>query len=265
MAKTVLYYFSATGNSLAAAQELGSLLEDSVLIPIVSATGEECTDQTQRIGLVTPVYRLGLPRIVVDFCINTLACVGQAYYFFVLTYGCMTGAAGIQASRLLEEKGIALSLCASVKMVDNDIRRYRIPQEDKQQDILISADERLRGIAAQISEQDFSPAHGWMASSQLRLHDRSMQSYPSADRTFVVDSHCTRCGICEKICPVKNIRVDQKQGVQFLHHCEQCLACLHWCPPSAINVGAKTASKGRYHHPRIRLQDIAGQKSAAEC
>ena len=41
MAKTVLYYFTATGNSLAAAQELGSLLEDSLLVPIVSANGEK--------------------------------------------------------------------------------------------------------------------------------------------------------------------------------------------------------------------------------
>lgn len=265
MAKTVLYYFSATGNSLAAAQELGSLLEDSILIPIASATGEECTDQTQRIGLVTPVYLLGLPHIVVDFCANTLACVGQAYYFLVLTYGSMTGAAGVQASRLLEKKGIPLSLCASVKMVDNDVRRYRIPQLDKQQDILISADERLRGIAAQISEQDFAPARKWLASSQLRIHERAIQSYPSSDRAFEVNSHCTRCGLCEKICPVKNIRVDEKQGVQFLHHCEQCLACLHWCPPSAINIGSKTVSKGRYHHPRIRIQDIVSQKNTSEC
>ena len=81
MAKTVLYYFTATGNSLAAAQELGSLLEDSLLVPIVSANGEECSKETQRIGLVTPVYHLGLPRIVADFCVNTLAVFQQAYYF----------------------------------------------------------------------------------------------------------------------------------------------------------------------------------------
>lgn len=260
MAKTVLYYFTATGNSLAAAQELGSLLEDSLLVPIVSANGEECSKETQRIGLVTPVYHLGLPRIVADFCVNTLAVFQQAYYFLVLTYGGIAGAAGMQAARLLEQRGIALSYCASVAMVDNFVPRRRIPTEERQQDILLSADERLREIAAHITEQDFASAHDLFTNAQLRYHDKAAQRYSDSDRLLTVNSHCTSCGLCEKVCPVQNIRVGEKK-VEFLHHCEQCLACLHWCPPSAINAGVKTAKRGRYHHPRIRSQDIARQKS----
>lgn len=67
MAKTVLYTFSATGNSLAAAQELGALLEDSILVPLVGASGREGGEQRQQIGVVTPVYHFGLPRLVAEF------------------------------------------------------------------------------------------------------------------------------------------------------------------------------------------------------
>lgn len=260
MAKTVLYTFSATGNSLAAAQELGSLLEDSILVPLVGASGREGGEQRQQIGVVTPVYHFGLPRLVAEFLEHTLAYSEQAYYFLVLTFGGMAGAAGVQAARILARRQIPLSLCASVRMIDNYVPRYHIPSEDRQQDLLITADEKLRGIAARVAGRERQMPHVFLPGLQLRYHRRVAEGYAGADRCFTVSLSCTRCGLCEQICPSNNIRVSE-EGVEFLHHCEQCLACLHWCPPSAINVGRKSEKKGRYHHPRIRIADIQRQKT----
>lgn len=259
MAKTVLYTFSATGNSLAAAQELGALLEDSMMVSIVGANGQEGGEKRQIIGVVTPVYHFGLPRLVAEFLNNTLAFSEQAYYFLVLTCGGMAGAAGVQAARILAQRQIPLSLCASVRMVDNYVPYYRIPSEERQEDILISADEKLRQIAARIAGQERLPARAILPDVQMRFHRRAIQRYADADRLFAVSNRCTRCGLCEQICPVDNIRIGER-GLEFLHHCEQCLACLHWCPLSAIDIGHKSAQKGRYHHPRIRLADIKGLK-----
>ena len=264
MAKTVIYYFSATGNSLAAAQELQASLEDSLLVSIPKATGNEVGEETQMVGIVTPVYHFGLPRIVAEFLNHTLAVFEQAYYFLVLTYGGMAGAAGVQTARILAERGGRLSFCDQVKMVDNYVVRYRIPKEDKQQDLLIAADERLRDIASRISEQEYKPAGTWGSGFLLRYHQKAVSRYPKQDKLFVVEDRCTRCGLCESVCPAQNIRVGE-DGVKFLHRCEQCLACLHWCPVSAINVEKKTEGQGRYHHPRVRLSDISRDSHDKEC
>lgn len=74
-------------------------------------------------------------------------------------------------------------------------------------------------------------------------------------RRFNTTDKCTSCGICEKICPVSNIKqVDKK--VIWGNHCTHCLACFHWCPQTAIEIGKKSANIARYHHPDISLKDM---------
>lgn len=77
---------------------------------------------------------------------------------------------------------------------------------------------------------------------------------PLMDKNFKCDERCNGCGICEKICPVKNIKM-LKLMPSWEHHCEQCFACLQWCPQSSIQFGIKTEGE-RYHHPDIKLSDL---------
>jgi ferredoxin len=53
---------------------------------------------------------------------------------------------------------------------------------------------------------------------------------------FKVDKEkCTKCGLCVKICPVKNIKLDNfpVHG----HRCNFCMRCVSWCPQKAIPCG----------------------------
>jgi ferredoxin len=70
------------------------------------------------------------------------------------------------------------------------------------------------------------------------------------DRKFTVDEDlCTRCGRCQKVCPVDNIK-----GVppiwQHTDRCTMCLACYHHCPAHAINYGSITRRRGQYYFNR---------------
>ena len=67
--KTIIYYFTGTGNSLAATQKIASLLGDCELVPIASfkdITGD-IVPEAERIGIVCPVYDSGLPILVGEF------------------------------------------------------------------------------------------------------------------------------------------------------------------------------------------------------
>jgi NAD-dependent dihydropyrimidine dehydrogenase PreA subunit len=79
---------------------------------------------------------------------------------------------------------------------------------------------------------------------------------------YTADSTCTGCGTCEKVCPSSKIKlVDGKPVWQKEVQCYFCYACFNFCPTQSILVGKKYTQKdGRYSHPGIAAEDIAGQK-----
>ena len=67
--KTIIYYFTGTGNSLAAAKRIVSGIGDCDLVPFASLqdTTGDMTPGTDRVGIVCPVYFSGLPVMVAEF------------------------------------------------------------------------------------------------------------------------------------------------------------------------------------------------------
>lgn len=66
--KTILYYFTGTGNSLAVARAIADRLPDTELIPIpmLLLDGEKIRAQKDaNIGVISPLYAMGLPGLVV--------------------------------------------------------------------------------------------------------------------------------------------------------------------------------------------------------
>ena len=86
---------------------------------------------------------------------------------------------------------------------------------------------------------------------------------PSNMRGMEAEAHCVGCGICEKICPMDNIRLVAERPV-FGENCISCLACFHWCPQEAIWMSKgeeEMKRRFKYHHPDVKLNDILKQKN----
>jgi ferredoxin len=73
------------------------------------------------------------------------------------------------------------------------------------------------------------------------------------------EEKCISCGICEKVCPVNNIQLENGTPI-WKHNCEMCFACDEWCPHKAIHHWGKIEGKN-YHHPMVEINDIIAQKS----
>jgi MinD superfamily P-loop ATPase len=93
----------------------------------------------------------------------------------------------------------------------------------------------------------------------VNMHNSMIKNIHGQDKKYWVDQNCNGCGICEQVCPVKNIVMNNGRP-SWTHSCEACLACLHWCPQTAIQYGKVPAKHGRYHNPEVSIREIIAQK-----
>ncbi|MFA4824671.1 MAG: EFR1 family ferrodoxin [Methanoregula sp.] len=261
--KSIIYYFTGTGNSLVAAKAICARLGDCELIPIATLGGSlsEIVPVADRVGIVCPVYDFGLPSIVAAFA-ERLNLSGTGYCFAVLTMGGMGGSALHQMDGIIQKHGDRqLDAAFTVRMPGNFVPMYAPPQGKKREEILVKADKRIGEISEMIDRGLIvRPAISPLTSLLKRLmYAGFIEQIHGADKNFTADEKCTSCGTCARVCPVQNI-VMENEKPSWMHHCELCLACLHFCPVAAIQWGPKTAKRGRFKNPSVTLADMKKQR-----
>jgi len=258
---TIIYYFTGTGNSLAAARRICEVLEDCTLKPFAGLAEEpkRTVPAADRVGIVCPVYDAGLPAIVADAA-SRLDLREADYVFAVLTMGAFGASALHQLDGILKEAGRGLDAGWAVPMVGNFVPLYSPLEGEKKRKRLEKADARLTGIAKAIlgKEPHSLPFAPFTTLLRHILYPGFIENIHTADENFRATDACTSCGICEEVCPVGNIKIHEGRP-QWLHRCELCMACLHFCPVAAIQWGEKTGKRGRYHHPEVTVEDMKRQ------
>ena len=263
--RTIIYYFTGTGNSLAAAKRIAADLGDCELVPIASFgnTTGDIVPPAGRVGIVCPVYDAGLPVIVSEFA-KRLNLAGTRYVFGLVTLGGAGGTAALrQLNRILKQRNRrTLNAGFAVKMPGNFPPVHRPPEGEEKDAILAAADKSLDGIVARVKNCDevppgFSPLAWVMHAATYRFFSGAVRA---GDAKFSVSDACTSCGTCANVCPVNNIRLEQGRPA-WQHHCECCCACLHFCPTEAIDLHSMqgTKGRGRYRHPALTREDMKVQ------
>ncbi len=262
--KTVIYYFTGTGNSLAAAKKIAAALGDCEVVGIASFanTRGAIASGTDRIGIVCPVYFAGLPAMAASFA-ERLDLTAANYVFSVVTHGGDGGAAALrQLDGILKEKaGRGLDAGFAVHMPGNYILMYDSPAGEKRDRLLAAADAGLERIAGQIRQEERPN----LPNSPVARIVKAL-TYPwfrshvhGNDRKFTVSEACTSCGTCASICPAGNIEMVDGRPV-WNHRCELCCGCIHLCPAEAIQAGSRTEKRQRYRHPDLEIEDMENQR-----
>lgn len=261
--KTVIYYFTGTGNTLAAARALAEKHGDAKLIPLRRAVNPGGIPvDADILGIAFPVHFLDMPAIVRQF-VEGLRFTGDPYVFGLATCGKQPGGALFHLDKALRARGSHLSAGFALVMPENYPGPVDLmdPSETAEQK-LAAAHCRIPAIAEAVRDRQVSVPEG-SDSAGLRFGAAAlrflMTSVYRVPRRLHATAKCTRCGLCEKICPTRNIGITA-DGVTFGNSCTQCYACIHWCPNEAIEIGGRTVGKRRYHHPEISVKDMLGQR-----
>ncbi len=258
--KTIIYYFTGTGNSLAAAKKVATALGDCELVPVASLqkTTGVILPPAERIGIVCPVYFSGLPVMVAEFAGRLDAGAGK-YVFAVVTKGGIGGSAALRQldSMLRKRQDRGLDAGFAVTMPGNYILMYSSPEGKKQEEILTKADAQIAGITGPVARCEKQDLPSSLVSHLLYslLYPRFTSRVHSDDKKFTVKDTCISCGTCVAICPAENIELVGKKPV-WKHRCELCCGCIHNCPVQAIEAGPATEKRLRYRNPEITVAEL---------
>jgi len=258
--KTIIYYFTGTGNSLAAAKKIAAALEDCELISLASQedTTRDITPAADRVGIICPVYFTGLPLMVAAFS-GRLDLSQVKYTFSVVTFGGSGGSPALQQldGILKERQDRGLDAGFMVKMPGNYILMYGSPAGKKRDALLAMADEQIDAIMGPVSrcERQKLPSSLLAGLVHGLMYPRFASHVHNDDRKFTVNENCTSCGTCASVCPAKNIELVNGKPV-WQHRCELCCGCIHLCPVGAIQAGTRTVNRQRYRNPTVSIREL---------
>ena len=258
---TVIYYYTGTGNSLWTARALAEKLGDTELVPMHRMNHDSHGGNADAVGLVFPVHIWGVPGHVRTFLQSMEKRTG-AYYFAVAVHGGQVSRTLLQLKELMARDGLTLSAGFDIQFPSNYIPWGGPGPVEAQQRLFNAAKEKVKVAASYISSRNTGlVAKGplWQRVLFTLIYKMTYNLVKTMDKNFSVDAACTSCGICERVCPVKNITLEAGKPV-WHGNCEQCLACIQWCPEECIQYGKKTKNYERYHHPEVKVNDMVARR-----
>jgi ferredoxin len=263
--KTLITYFSGTGNSLAVSKDLARELNVSGNVAKVLPIAKFCDGNligidadTDAIGVVFPVYCHDVPDIVAIF-VNRLE-VPDKYFFSIATYNLDPGNALFNLDSLLKKKGAHLSSGFHIAMPGNAVLAIDLTTtDDENQRRFVEEKRKIKTIAEAVRSKKAIGIEGNYNPSDTYDAKKYLDNIYKVTEKFWVTEECNRCEICVTVCPKKNIEMTSDKIV-WHRNCEYCLACLHWCPKAAIQNGDISQSCRRYHHPEVSLKEMVAQR-----
>ena len=255
----MIFYFTASGNSQAAAEQLAEGLGERLIsIGLALRDGQYAYDlgSDKVLGFVVPTFAYTLPGAVARF-IEKLELKGYAgqYTFGVFTCGAASGDEGAALRQALLAKGLGWNGSFDVVMPDNFILWTPLPGEERLAATRAAARKRIDGILAHI----LAGENGTITEKAPKMPYMPLEKISTAAGTSKLHAtdKCVGCGACANVCPMSCVKlVDHAPAWEG--ECCMCLACLHHCPQGAVEYADQTAGKRRYLNPdaRPRLKNV---------
>ena len=258
----MVFYFSATGNSLWVAQYISNAFNEPLcsvpdLMRKQSSDGIRYTlrNEAEMLFFVFPVHSWGPAMVMLRF-IRKLQLSGLKgnRVFAIGTCGDDCGYTDRIVRKVLAGKCIPLEAFFSLKMPNNYIlmRGFGTDPDHVKDEKLALAPQGMERIVQAIKMRNYSESlilrtgMSWLKSYVVYP---AFKHFVVGRQSFRTTDTCISCGLCAKVCPTGTIVMRNGKPEWQGKDCVQCTACIHRCPAKAIEFGRVSVGKGRYVHP----------------
>ncbi|MEE0421033.1 MAG: EFR1 family ferrodoxin [Lachnospiraceae bacterium] len=248
----MILYFTGTGNSEYVAKRIANGISDDITNLFDKIRSQDYSGiHSDRPWVITaPAYAWRIPHILERWLEKT-ELTGNKNIYFIMTCGGSIGNAGRYLKALCGKKGMNYLGCYGIVMPENYIAMFSTPAREEAFRTIEKAEGEIdRAIGLIKNSKAFSEP-------QITLGDKMNSGivnsifYPlfvHAKKFYATDA-CIACGKCEKVCPTKNIRIENGKPV-WGKDCTHCMACICRCPKEAIEYGKHSKGLPRYTCPK---------------
>lgn len=252
----MVLYFSATGNTEFIARELAKRLGDSCvnLLERVRTNDHTPLHSNKPFVICAPVYVCEMPRFLTKY-LKEQTFEGSRDVYFIFTSGGYCGISGTLAKKMFKAKKMIYRGHAEFKMPRNYVANDSYPMLEKPE-----IEERIKNCYKQLVQvgddilagRALKARHVFLFETLITVPFNPIWcKYKLKAKQFYAKPTCLGCGKCEKVCPLNNIRLEDKKPV-WGDKCTHCMACIGNCPTSAIEYGTITKDKEPYHFKKYK-------------
>ena len=236
--KRLIFFFSATGNSLYVSRQIAG--EEGTLLSISQEIhNDNPVYEAEEIGFVCPVHCFIPPAIVQDFIARST--FKADYFFTVGTFGAHSTIFPEFVDNLAKENGFQMNYINTIQMVDTYLPYFDAAREmaDPKNQLIpekiaavLTAINKREDYILPVTEMDRMIYEGYYRSPG---RDRKRPTVTRSEKIVFSTDACIGCGVCTSVCPHGSWKLVNGHSVAE-GDCENCLACVHNCPQKAISI-----------------------------
>ncbi|MGF7118833.1 EFR1 family ferrodoxin [Methanobacterium oryzae] len=233
------YYFSGTGNTLLVVKKMQETFEENgikVNLYKIEESDPKSVNLDHTIGIGFPVAFFSTYPFVWDF-LKSLPNANGTDIFMVDTLGGISGGIVGPLQEIIKKKGYNPIGAKEIQMPLNIFFiQDAKTNETKVKKGLIEAEKYALDLINKKSEWDRVPvlSEGMYLFSKGLLKLTKANMHQKWFKFGIKEDECRKCGICVKLCPLKNITMEKGKYPERGLNCEYCLRCASFCPRHAI-------------------------------
>ena len=242
--KKVGLYFSGTGNSKYAVELFCKEYENESRTYSIEDT-ETLTAVTEA-DLIVFAYSVQfstVPKILRDYITDHNGLWKNKKVFIIATMGLFSGDGSGMLGRLLQCCGAEVIGGLHLKMPDSiaDEKALKRPLE-KNKVLVKQAEQKIKESVKRLkvgkpTQEGIGVLYRLAGFFGQRAYfGHKTKRYSS--KLKVDTDKCIGCGLCEKICPMKNITIEEQKAVSS-DRCTMCYRCINKCPKQALTLLGK--------------------------
>lgn len=250
--------FSPTGNAAYVASLFKAALSVSKAPLALEHTDPKTLEKDEHLILVYAIHAFNAPRTVHRFISNLPK--GLYNKVSLIGVGCNTSWANSTSSKAirktLENKSYKIYTDTVVTMPLTFIMKF---PDDMIKLQLSEILDTVKNISLQLTDSAISQN---VIPFKSKIVTTLGHAEPFASRLFGLELHakksCTKCGLCSRECPEKNIKMTEAGNIKFGFKCIMCMRCIYNCPVNAITprISKFIPIKGGYSLEKILDQQI---------